>query len=102
MAERADLPAGAGKDRDGGHEAYRNHCGIYAEYATSRPVKYQRVGSVRPGKSLTVPTKPFEQTVDRMPGFDAPAPPRSHHGGDLDRGQRVEEGECRLGRCAAC
>ena len=101
MLERAGVPAGAGIDRRGGSQAHWNHRGIYAEYAAVRLFEYQRVGTIGPGKSLAVPAEPFKQAIHRMAGFHALAPPRSYHGRHFERGQRVEEGECRLGRGAA-
>jgi hypothetical protein len=83
------------------HEAHWDHRGIYAENATFRLFEYQRVGTIRSGKSLAVPAEPFEQAIHRMAGFHPLAPPRSYHGGHLYWGQRVEEGECRLSRGAA-
>src|SRR3954468_11951607 len=97
------------------HEAHWDHRGIYAEYAAVRLFEYQRVGTIGPGKSLAVPAEPFEQAIYRMAcppepfeqaiyrraGFHALPPPRSYHGRHLDRGQRVEKGECRLGSGAA-
>ncbi len=52
------------------------------------------MGTIGPGKSFAVPAEPFEQAIYRMAGFHALAPPRSYHGRDFDRWQRVEEGKC--------
>ena len=58
---------------------------IYAEYATFRLFEYQRVGTIRPGKSLAVPADPFEQAIYRMAGFYALAPARYRSSHELGK-----------------